>query len=188
MPSSLTDRLRAYSKGDREMADAILSEILPELRKVAARALKNDRHSAFSPTDLVNEVWLRKLHVGGWDVKDRQHFYLFAGRAMRQVLIDMARNRLAKKRGDGSEPVSLEEFHSKDPATTSSPENIIHLGLLIERLEEVDGDAARMVDLHYFAGFTLQEIAEKTGLTFRQARSRWERGRDWLKKQIKDRR
>jgi DNA-directed RNA polymerase specialized sigma24 family protein len=69
----------------------------------------------------------------------------------------------------------------------SDPETIVQIGILMEKLEKTDGECARVVDMHYFAGFTLEEIAEITGLTFRQVRHRWEKGRDWLKGRLKGR-
>ena len=63
-------------------------------------------------------------------------------------------------------------------------QQIVEIGLLMERLEAKDPDAARMVDMHYFSGFTLEEIAQETGLTVRQVRSRWEKGMKWLKRML----
>ena len=64
-------------------------------------------------------------------------------------------------------------------------QQIVEIGILMERLEGQDPDAARVVDMHYFTGFTLEEIATETGLTFRQVRSRWERGQAWLKRMLR---
>jgi DNA-directed RNA polymerase specialized sigma24 family protein len=76
------------------------------------------------------------------------------------------------------------EAPKKGQAESSDPESVVQIGILMERLEKVDAAAARVVDMHYFAGFTLEEITQITGLTFRQVRHRWEKGRDWLKKYL----
>src|SRR3954447_11956548 len=105
---SLTEQLRAFSAGDRKAADAVLREILPKLHELAVRYVRKERYMApVSPTELIHEVWLRHIHNGGWRIKDREHFYAIAGCAMRRVLVDLARSRLALKRGalEGAIPV-----------------------------------------------------------------------------------
>ena len=102
---------------------------------------------------------------------------------MRRVLIDLARSRMAQRRGVGA-ILPLSEAAAQESAT-SDIRKIVEIGILMERLENEDSDAARVVDMHYFAGFTLQEISESTKLTLRQVRSRWERGMKWLKISLK---
>src|SRR3984957_12673731 len=109
-PISLTEQLQAFSRGDREVAGAILREILPKLHQLAVRHVRKERYFApVSPTELINEVWLRHMHKGGWQIKSRDHFYAIAGCAMRRVLVDFARSRLALKRGAFDAPVFLDE-------------------------------------------------------------------------------
>ena len=96
---SLTELLQRYSKGDREVAEVVLREVLPKLHQIAIRELRRERYVApLSPTELINEVWLRSLRKGGWQVNSRDHFYAIASVAMRRVLVDFARNRLAQRR------------------------------------------------------------------------------------------
>lgn len=179
---SLTEQLRRFSSGEEAVAEAILREVLPKLHAIAVRELSRERFIApLSPTELINEVWLSSLRKGGWEVKSRQHFYAIACLAMRRVLVDFARNRLAQRRGDGEVPQSLEDSPALKLSHEPPAEIILQMGLLLDRLETVDPDAARIVDMHYFAGFTLQEIAEISGLSFRQVRHRWEKARNWLK-------
>ena len=183
---SLTERLQQYSGGEREVAEAVLREVLPKLHLIATRELRRERQVApLSPTELINEVWLRSLRHGGWQVNSRDHFYAIAALAMRRVLVDFARQRLAQRRGGASTPaVQLEDSMTPPAANHVDPEKVLEIGLLMERLEKRDLELARIVDMHYFAGFTLGEIADITGLTFRQVRHRWERARDWLKDRL----
>ena len=182
---SLTQQLQSYSGGDREMAEAVLREVLPKLHQIAVRELQRERYVApLSPTELINEVWLRNLRKGGWQINSREHFYAIAALAMRRVLIDFARNRLAQRRGDGEAPDSLDGNASLSSAGKTDPESIVQIGMLMDQLERVNREAARVVDMHYFAGFTLEEIAQISGLTFRQVRHLWEKGRDWLKDRL----
>jgi RNA polymerase sigma factor (TIGR02999 family) len=179
---SLTDQLQSFSGGDREIAETVLRAVLPKLHQIAIRELRRERYvEPLSPTELINEVWLRSLGKGGWQISSRDHFYAIAALAMRRVLVDFARHRLAQRRGDGEKAEPLDENVSLRPTDSPDPESIVHIGMLMEQLEKASLDTARVVDMHYFAGFTLQEIAKITGLTFRQVRHLWEKGSDWLK-------
>ncbi|HWZ99271.1 MAG TPA: ECF-type sigma factor [Candidatus Dormibacteraeota bacterium] len=183
---SLTEQLRQFSGGEKQVAEVVLREVLPKLHQIAVRELKKERYVApVSPTELIHEVWLRNLRKGGWQINSRDHFYAIAALAMRRVLVDFARGRLTLRRGDGEAPVPMEGRSIQSQDGTSDPEAIVQIGILMEKLEKVDNECARVVDMHYFAGFTLEEITEITGLTFRQVRHRWEKGRDWLKERLK---
>jgi RNA polymerase sigma factor (TIGR02999 family) len=184
---SLTERLQLFMRGDTAAIDALLREVLPKLHQIAIRELKRERYMApLSKTELIHEVWINSLSKGGWQIRDRGHFFALASLAMRRVLVDLARKRLAGRRGGGEETVSLEEWTGPLKAPVRDARQIVEIGILMEQMETRDPDAARVVDMHYFSGFTLQEIAAETGLTFRQARSRWERGRDWLKRMLRN--
>ena len=178
--ASLTEQLQAFSSGDRKAAEAVLREILPKLHQIAARHLQKERYLApVSPTELINEVWLRHIHKGGWQIRNREHFYAIAGCAMRRVLVDFARRRLALKRGALEAVAPSGEM--ADIADTQSAEQIVEIGLLMDKLGQAQPKTLRIVDLHYFAGFSFDEIAEITGLSARQVRHLWGKGRDWLK-------
>lgn len=177
---SLTQRLRAYFEGDAANVDALLREILPKLREIAARALHRERHqAAVSPTELIHEIWLRNLSKAGWTICDRGHFYAIASLAMRRVLTDMARKRLAERR-NGEEPMPVNGPSLVNPMERDARQ-IVEIGILMDRLDEAFPDSARVIDMHYFAGFTFKEIAEANELTVRQVRLRWEKGIKWLK-------
>lgn len=183
---TLTEQLRLFSDGEREIAESVLRQVLPKLHEIAVRELRRERYIApLSPTELINEVWLRSLRKGGWQIENREHFYAIAALAMRRVLVDFARIRLAQRRGEGEASEPLEEQRGVSSPNDGDSESILQIGMLMDKLEKSDREAARIVDMHYFAGFTFEEIAEITGLTFRQVRHRWERGRDWLKDRMK---
>jgi len=182
---SLTERLNSFMQGDTAAADALLREVLPKLHQIAIRELKRERYMApLTKTELIHEAWLSNLSKGGWQIHDQGHFYALASLAMRRVLIDLARKRLAARRGSGEAALPLDESVALLGTTNTDAQQIVEIGILMERLEAKDPDAARMVDMHYFSGFTLEEIAQETGLTFRQVRSRWERGMKWLKRTL----
>jgi RNA polymerase sigma factor (TIGR02999 family) len=184
---SLTEQLRSFCDGDREAANAVLRAIWPKLREIAARHLSKERYfSPVSPTELVNETWLQQIHKGGWSIRDREHFYGIAGYAMRRVLVDYARKRLALKRGGLASPVSLSACLT-DPPDTRKAAQLVEIGLLMEKLGREDRQCMRVVDLHYFVGFTFKEVARIMGLRPRQVRQLWEKARNWLKEQLSSR-
>jgi hypothetical protein len=83
-PISLTEQLQRFSGGDREIAQEVLTAVLPKLHQIAVRQLNREHyHAPITPTELINEVWIRNLHKGGWQIRDREHFYAIAARAMR---------------------------------------------------------------------------------------------------------
>ncbi len=163
------------------MAEAILREILPKLHQIAMRHLQSERAPApVSPTELIHEVWIRHLHKGGWPVENRDHFYAIAGCAMRRVLVEFARNRSALKRG-GIEGTLELDGAAIEPVDARSAEQVVEIGLLMEKLARSHPKSAHIVDLHYFAGFSLEEIAGVTDMSPRQIRHLWVKGRDWLR-------
>lgn len=183
--TSLTEQLQRYFEGDPNIAEAVLQTVLPKLHDIAERELKRERHWAhLSPTELIHEVWMKNMSKGGWEITSRQHFYALASLAMRHILVDFARARLAQRRGNGISPEPFDKAAFNQYAESTDLESIVRIGQLMDRLTEVDAQAARVVDMHYFVGFTFDEIVEHTGMTFRQVRHRWEKGRDWLKRQM----
>lgn len=182
---SLTVQLQSFSGGDREIAEAVLRQVLPKLHQIAIRELRRERYVApLTPTELIHEVWLRNLGKGGWQINGREHFYAIAALAMRRVLVDFARHRLAQRRGDGEPTETLDENKARVSGDAPDLESVVQMGMLMEKLEKANVKAARVVDMHYFAGFTLEEVAEITGMTLRQVRHLWEKGRDWLKARV----
>lgn len=178
---SLTQRLRAYFGGKAETVDELLREIFPMLREIAARELHRDGYRpSLSPSDLIHEIWLRNLSRASWTIHDQGHFYAIASLAMRRVLKDMARKCLAQRRSAG-QPMPEEKPALKNGAEKDARQ-IVEIAILMDRLEEELPDSARVVDMHYFAGFTFVEIAESCDLSARQVRLRWKKGIQWLKR------
>src|ERR1035438_10924896 len=92
---SLTEQLQMFMRGDTAATDALLREVLPRLHEIAVRELKRERYVApLSKTELIHEIWIGSLSRGGWQVRDRGHFFALACLAMRRGLVDLARKRL----------------------------------------------------------------------------------------------
>ncbi len=181
----VTEQLQSFMGGKASAGEDLMREILPKLRHIAIGALNRERYAVpFSPTELIHELWIGGLGKGGWQIRDRGHFYALASLAMRRILIDFARKRLAQKRGGTAVPFTFLEFGKQTAAFLEDAEQIAMIGILMDRLETKDAAAARMVDMHYFGGFSLEEIASETGLSVKQVRLRWERGLKWLKNML----
>lgn len=191
--ASLTERLQLFMQGDVNSADALVREIWPKLREIALRSLQKERfHVPLCPTELINEFWASSLAGGGWRIQDRSHFYRLAARMMRNTLVDLARRRLTERRGGDQTTISLDEVPAGAAGDTSArgpsiddASRIVEIGILMDRLEVESPDGACIVDMHYFAGFTLEEIAQQTGLTLKQVRGRWDKAHKWLERQLR---
>ncbi len=184
--ASVTEQLQSFMSGNTSAAGDLMQEILPKLRQLAVSALHRERYAApFSQTELIHELWIGSLGKGGWHVRDRGHFYALASLAMRRILIDFARKRLTLRRGGAAAPCAVPEFAGRKGPFLQDAEQIVTIGLLMDRLETLDPEAARMVDMHYFSGFTLQEIARETGLSVKRVRLGWERGLQWLQNRLR---
>jgi RNA polymerase sigma factor (TIGR02999 family) len=180
-PRSLTGELRLYSSENPQSGEALLREILPRLRQVAARRISGRRgRSPVTPTELIGETWLWRLHKGNWKIDDREHFFSLAGLAMEQVLTDMARKRVAQKRGSGAAHLSLDELSPYSEPASAEAEQVVAIGLLMEQLAKAAPLTAQIVRAHYFGGCGLDEIARESGLTLRQVRHRWDKGKLWI--------
>ena len=174
-----------HPDADHDMAEVVLHEILPELHPEAAP--ESPGEPCFAPvsrTGLIHQVWLKSVGKGGWQANSRNHFYAIASLAMRRAVVDCARTRLAQRRPDrpssGDNPATVQ---NAQPAETH-PLTLVQLGVLMDRLERSHPEIARIVDMHYFAGFTLKEISEQCGLSPWQVEHYWEKGRYWLKDRL----
>ena len=179
-PESLTSQLRLYAAGHKEYGDPMLVEMWPRLRQIAAGRLSRERYPSFTPTELIGETWLTRLHRGGWKIDNRENFFGVASKAMRFVLADAGRKRLTSIRGRGIQHVSIEEAASELPSSVPSAEEVLAIAMLMDELKKADPKAASIVHLHYIDGFQLEQIASETGLTLRQVRHRWHKGKVWL--------
>jgi RNA polymerase sigma factor (TIGR02999 family) len=187
--SSLTDLLKHFSKTrDKEVAEAILREVLPKLHRIAARALgKESRVAPFSATELINEVWARTLYKGGWEIRERGDFFAIAAHAVWEILVEDARRRLTLKRGQGRPPDPLGNIEERLTSRSASPEEIVAFDEMMDRLGEHNPELLRIFEMRHVAGFTLEETAAITGLSLKQVRSRWEAAVEWLGKRLRTR-
>ncbi|MCC7373447.1 MAG: sigma-70 family RNA polymerase sigma factor [Verrucomicrobiales bacterium] len=156
--------------------------VYDELRRLAARRLAGEsREHTLQPTALVHEVWLRVVGAGDRTWQDRQHFFATAAEAMRRILVDRARRRLAVKRG--SDPERL-EFDDLPLAAPDDDDRLLAMNEALERFATVDARKAELVRLRYFAGLNFEEAAEVLAIAVPTAKQWMAYARAWLKVEI----
>jgi len=175
----LTEWLRAAGGGDREAGGRAYAEIYAELRRVAARQLgRAGAQATLTPTALVNEAYL-KLARGRLDtINDRRHFFNLAARAMRQTVIDHARERLAEKRGGDLIRTELDESM---PDAHADAQQALALDQALGALEKQDPELAEVFVWRMFGGLSAQEIADLRGVTERTVHRELDLARNYLR-------
>ncbi len=174
----ITELLNAANSGDAAAQDAAYALVYEELKRCASRQCKLAPGSSLSATVLVNELYLKLQGGRVAPIQNRRHFFALAARAMRQITIDYARQRLRAKRGGGAEHVQID---TRDLGA-DSVEQALELDAALTSLTSRDADLAQVVEWHFFAGLTFQEIADELGRHERTVRHDWELARAWLRK------
>lgn len=162
--------------------DRVFSLAYEELRRLAATVRRDDPGTTMSPTDLVNEAWLKLRNSPGLADTSRLHFKRVAARAMRQVLVEAARRRKADKRGAGAPLVTLDE--ALDGAT-QGPEDLLALNEALEDLGRLHPRQAALVENRFFGGLEMGEIAELLDISEATALRDWRAARAWLARELR---
>jgi len=184
-PAEVTQLLTRSSAGDARASEALLPLLYAELRGLARRVMSDERaEHTLQPTALVHEAWI-KLFAGGPPpaVEDRAHFLRLATRAMRHVLVDHARGRRRLKRGGGAQPRELLD-EVLDEVERGGDLDVIALHEALERLEGLDAQAARIVELRFFGGLSIAEAAEAMGVSTPTVERGWRVARMWLAREL----
>jgi RNA polymerase sigma factor (TIGR02999 family) len=176
---SLTDLIHRAQDGDAQAADALFAATYRDLRRVARARLRAGGRSALLDTSsLVHEWYLRFAEANAAQIQDRVHFIRYAGRVMRSVIVDFARQRKAGRRGGGAPHVSL-TLQVADGATAGE-EEILRVHEALDGLFKLDTRMAQVVEMRYFGGMSEPEIAQCLGVAERTVRRDWEKARLWL--------
>lgn len=177
--SEFTQILARVEQGDSKAAAELLPLVYDELRRLAAQKMVNEAAGhTLQPTALVHEAWIR-LGCGEMPAfKGRAHFLGAAAEAMRRILIDHARRRLAAKRGAGVECVDLEGLEI--PSPSSNDEQLLSLNEALEKLAAVDPRKAELVKLRYFVGSSFEETAAALGIAVPTAKQWWAYAKSWI--------
>jgi RNA polymerase sigma factor (TIGR02999 family) len=178
----VTELLEAWSGGDREALDRLVPLVYAELRRRARAQLARERGAhTLQPTALVHEAFLRLVDQRGARWQNRAQFYAVAAQVMRRILVDHARARAAAKRGGDAVRVALEAVEESG----ASPEvDILALHQTLERLAAQDERQARVVELRYFGGLSVEETAEVLGVAEITVKRDWAMARAWLYREL----
>ena len=169
--------------GNSGVQDRIFKLVYAELRAIAHRLLSHEAGAnMYQATELLHETYLKKLRGLQVTVRNRQHFYSLATRAMRQVLVEEARKRKADKRRLRAEGDTA--WLDVAGAVRQDPDRMLLLAPVLDRLAEIDPRAASVLDLRFFLGCSLEEAADVLGVTVRAVRDDWDFARVWLRQQL----
>ena len=177
--SDATQLLQAASAGDSRAAAALLPLVYEELRRLAAHRLAGERHEhTLQPTALVHEAWLKIAGTDQRTWQGREHFFAAAAEAMRRILVDRARRRLAAKRGAGAERVEIDELDIPAPAPD---DQLLAMNEALEKFSAQDARKGELVKLRYFVGLSFAEAAGVLGIAVPTAKQWWAYARAWLR-------
>jgi len=177
--SDVTRILSAIEQGDRHAAEQLLPLVYDELRKLAAAKLaKETPGQTLQATALVHEAYVRLVNVDKaqeWD--SRGHFFAAAAEAMRRILVDRAREKGSAKRGGTLRRLDIDAV---DLATRATPAQLLAIDDALAKLAREDPSAAKLVELRYFAGLTVDEAGKALGMSTATAYRHWNYARAWL--------
>jgi RNA polymerase sigma factor (TIGR02999 family) len=181
--SDVTQLLDAIDAGDPKAADQLLPLVYEELRKLAAARMANEKAGqTLQPTALVHEAWLKIAGDGSEQFANRRHFFKAAATAMQQILIDNARRKQRLKHGGDQ---AGEELHESRIAVSVPSDELLAVNDALTALALEDPQAAEVVQMRYFVGMSVPEIADALNLAPRTVDRHWAYARAWLKRSIR---
>ena len=173
----LTQLLLAWSDGDREALEELTPLVYRELKKLAGSYLRHERAGhTLQPTALAHEAYLKLIDQQNVRWQNRAHFFGIAAQAMRRILVDHARARLAEKRGSGQAVLLDEAIDVSDQRA----DQLVALDEALKTLAALDPQQSRVVELKYFGGMTLEETAEVLGVSRATVIREWRMAKAWL--------
>ena len=180
--SRVTQLLEKFEPGDRHAGEQLFADVYTELRALAARYLHRERKShTLQPTALVHEAYLKLVGQTRVDWQGRAHFLAFAAQAMRQILVDHARRHRAEKRGGDRHRIALD-----DNLVIESNRDVDLLALedALIKLTKLDPRQAQMIELRFFGGLSIVEVAKVIGKSKRSVEREWTMVRAWLRREL----
>lgn len=180
----ITLLLDRWNNGDATALDELMPLVYEELRRMAsARRRHASPAETLQPTAIVHEAYLRLVGNASLRLQDRTHFFAVAARAMRQIIIDDARRKDSLKRGGAALRVTLDEGIQGRPGKDI---DIVALDDALEKLGQADPAQAQLVEMRFFAGLTLEEIADVTKVSLATTKRRWRLARAWLFRELSE--
>ena len=177
--------LAEAKQGRKDVLHQLVPVVYRELHRIASHQMRGERPGhTLQPTALVHEAFLRLVDQDRTDWQTRAHFFAVAAQLMRRLLVDYARRRTAAKRGVA---VTLDQEILNRPGVDRT-EEILEVDQILGRLNELDPRQARIVELRYFGGLSVEETAEVMGISARTVKGDWAMAKGWLRSQLADRR
>lgn len=175
--------LNAVEQGSTEAAEQLLELVYVELRRLAASKMAREAPGhTLQPTELVHEAWLRLVGTHQPTFENRAHFFSAAAEAMRRILIDRARRKLAVRHGGGQERVDLD---GQDFVAPGPDEQLLAVHEVLDQLAKEHPPQAEVIKLRYFAGMTNEQAAQALGISPSTAKNYWTFARAWILHEIK---
>jgi RNA polymerase sigma factor (TIGR02999 family) len=180
-----TQLLRAWAEGDKNALGQLTPRVYKELRRIAGHCMQNERPGRTTQTtELVHEAWLRMVDVANVDWQHRAHFFAVSATIMRRILLDRARKRLASKRGGGIARVNLDEIPD---VSSGKAADLIALDDALKTLETMDPRKAKVIELRFFGGLSVEETAEVLKVSPDTVMRDWKLARAWLMSELSGR-
>ena len=181
----VTRLLIQLTDGDHAALDELLSLVYSELRRLAASYLRRERQGhTLQPTALVHEAYLRLIDQTQVRWQNRAHFFGVAAQMMRRILVDHARQQQAEKRGGEFQKFSLDDMNINLDVSGERASNLVALDEALERLAALDPQKARVVELRFFGGLSVEETAEVLGVSAPTVKRQWRMAKAWLYGQV----
>ncbi len=179
----ITTLLHAWKDGNDEAFEELLPYVYDELKRRASAYLKGERRGhTLQTTELVHEAYLKLVDKDEIDWENRNHFFAVAAQAMRRILVDYARKRNRKKRGSKGEDMPLDE--ARYVSSKGGSVDLEALDEALKKLAEFDERQAKIVELKYFGGMTLDETAEVLDISKVTVKRDWNIAKSWLRRQL----
>src|SRR5687768_10226464 len=180
-PAQVTLLLRRWQEGDRDALDHLIPLVYDELKVIASRHMAHEwRKGTLQTTGLVNEAYMKLVDQRDVDWQNRAHFLAIAAQVMRRILLDDARRRLRTKRGGDAVQVPLETVAVAALESGADPIDVIAIDRALQDLEQLDPDQARLIELRFFGGLTVEEAAAVLGVSPTTVKREWAVAKAWL--------
>jgi RNA polymerase sigma factor (TIGR02999 family) len=184
-PSEVTGLLRAWANGDAGALEKLTPAVYEELRRIAKRYTRRERPGhTLQTAALVNEAYLRLVDADAIEWKDRVHFFAVSAQVMRRILVDSARAKATAKRGAGGHIHDTVNLNDIPDEGQGRGKLIIALDDALKTLAEIDPRKAKVVELRYFGGLSVQETAEALNLSEQSVMRDWRLAKAWLQRQM----
>jgi RNA polymerase sigma factor (TIGR02999 family) len=182
LASQVTRLLQEWSDGDQEALTRLVPLVYGKLRSIARQYLKRERAGhTLQPTALVHEAYLRLVDQRRARWRNRSHFFAVAAQLIRRILVDHARSHAAAKRGGGVRPLTLE---AERELSVMSELPVLALDEALARLNALDPQQARLVELRFFGGLSVEESAEVMGISTATVKREWRTAKAWLYREL----